>query len=122
MATKNISAPILPRVQDSTDIDRLWEASQRGTVFLMKHSLICGTSHAAIEQYAAFAAAHSDEATFSILEIQPHRDLSREVEERSGVRHQSPQVLRIRKGQVDWSATHWSITESKLQDALAEAS
>jgi bacillithiol system protein YtxJ len=122
MNPRGTSAGNLPRVQDSADVDRLWEASRQGPVFLMKHSLICGTSLAALEQYGAFAAAHTGDAACSILEIQPHRGLSREVEERSGVRHQSPQVLRIRDGRVDWSATHWSITEGRLLEALVETS
>lgn len=35
--------------------------------------------------------------------------LSRTIEERTGVRHESPQVLVFRAGKVVWSASHFQI-------------
>ena len=105
-------------LENSTALETLWDRSHHRPTFLLKHSLICGTSFAALEQYQAFAAEVGDSAVFAILEIQPHRDLSRQVAKRSGVRHQSPQVLLVNKGEVSWSASHWSIERPKLAEAL----
>ena len=47
------------------------------------------------------------------------RPLSRLVEERSGVRHESPQTILFRDGAPVWDASHGAITSERLAEALA---
>ena len=109
-------------IRSRADLDRLWNSSHQKPVFLLKHSLVCGTSHAALETYRSFADSLDSPQTLALLEIQPHRDLSNEVAERAKVRHQSPQVLLIIDGSVVWSRTHWSIQKTGLEKALEQYS
>ena len=109
---------VISSLESSEDLETHWKDSFRKPLFLLKHSLVCGTSFAALEQFLSFAEKARERAGFAILEIQTHRNLSREVEERTGVRHQSPQVLLVSEGKVSWTASHWSISSSKLEEAL----
>ncbi len=99
-------------------LEQAWSASHQRPVFLFKHSLICGTSMVAFEQYQQFAQAVDDAAELTLVEIQPHRPLSNAIAERSGVRHQSPQALLLVDGKVVWSKSHYSITVDSLRQAL----
>ncbi|MCW3489872.1 bacillithiol system redox-active protein YtxJ [Dethiobacter alkaliphilus] len=49
--------------------------------------------------------------------VQKARDVSQAVAEKTGVRHESPQVLLIRNGQCIWNTSHRSITKNKLAEA-----
>lgn len=48
------------------------------------------------------------------LTIQSHRKLSREVETAYGVRHESPQLLILREGEVIFHASHGAISNADL--------
>lgn len=110
-------APEPSRISTHSELDDLMNASRRTPVWLFKHSLICPTSSAAWAQFERFAAAADPDIQTAVIEIQRARDVSQEVAARTGVRHESPQVLLIRDGEAVWSATHWAITERSLEDA-----
>lgn len=106
------------RVTEVSEIDPLLEASKDRPVFLFKHSLACGISQAAFEEYRRFAGGGG--AIFSLVEIQRAREVSRRVVEVTGVRHQSPQAILLVDGRPVWHASHWSINETSLSRALAD--
>ena len=86
-------------------------------MWLFKHSLICPTSAEAWRAFRKFAARQSDDCRIGVIEIQRARDISREVEARTSVRHQSPQVFLVRDGRAIWHTSHWGITEEALDQA-----
>ncbi len=47
-------------------------------------------------------------------------DLKRAVAERTGVAHESPQVIVVRDGRVAWSAAHFAITAGAVAQAVRE--
>ena len=110
----------LSRITTSAQLDDLLNASSRRPVWLFKHSLICSVSAAAWHEFERFAARQSDRALIGVIEIQRARELSREVEVRTGVRHESPQALLIRDGLPLWHASHWEITEQALDEAAVD--
>jgi bacillithiol system protein YtxJ len=59
------------------------------------------------------------DATVRLVEVPRQRELSDAVAERTGLRHQSPQLLVIRDGEVIWHASHWGIERPRLERALA---
>ena len=89
-----------------------------GRFLLFKHSLACPVSARAFHEYERFASDHPDVAT-AWLEVREQRPLSRLVEERSGVRHESPQAILFDDGQASWHASHGAITAASLAEALA---
>lgn len=104
------------------ELEPLLAASRAHPVWVFKHSLTCGTSSRALEQYRRFAAGRPDDGSvdLTLVEVQPSRPLSRALAERTGVCHQSPQALLLRDGAVVWSASHWSIEADALAAAEAE--
>lgn len=110
-------APELSRITTLTQLDDLLNLSLDRLVWLFKHSLVCGTSAGAWSEFERFAARQPQGTAMGVIEIQHARDVSREVEARTGVRHESPQVLLIRGGQPVWYASHWGITEQVLDEA-----
>jgi bacillithiol system protein YtxJ len=46
------------------------------------------------------------EADIPLIDVRRAHALSRAVEERTGVRHESPQVIVPRRGRAGWSASH----------------
>jgi bacillithiol system protein YtxJ len=89
-----------------------------GEFLLFKHSLSCPISARAFEEYRRYVAHHPDLPT-AWLDVTGQRPLSRLVEERSGVRHESPQAILFLDGARVWDASHGAITEASLSEALA---
>lgn len=91
-------------------------------VWLFKHSLTCGVSARAWRELESFAGGRPESAgLFVKIEVQRARELSSLIAQRTGVRHQSPQVLLLRGGRVVWHESHWRISVSALAEAEAEA-
>lgn len=46
---------------------------------------------------------------------------AREIEERTGIRHESPQAIVMRGGEPVWHASHRGVTQEALTRAVASA-
>ena len=108
------------RVLRSTDeLEALIEASRGRVIVIFKHSLTCPVSSAALREYESFLEAQDGGTDgFSLIEIQKNRDVSNHLSELSWVRHESPQALVLKDGEVSWHASHWAITAASLSQAL----
>jgi bacillithiol system protein YtxJ len=102
------------------ELDGAFELSHERPVLILKHSLACGASAAAHEVYHEFVESRLDDeqVDYAVLLIQRSRDLSDELARRTGIRHQSPQVVLLRHGRAAWSASHWGISRENLQQAV----
>ncbi len=110
---KEESAPFVS-VTEMQDLEELFKLSDSEPVVLFKHSTTCPISAAAYQQMEQM----TDKV--SLIVVQRARDLSREVEKRTGIRHESPQAIILRKGQPVWHASHWNITAESVTRALRE--
>ena len=107
---------IIQRIDDLSALDELLERSRERTVWVFKHSLTCGTSTAAWSEFQRFAAEQpEDGAVYALIEVQSARAVSNALAERTGVRHQSPQVLLLRNARVTWHASHYQISVRALK-------
>jgi bacillithiol system protein YtxJ len=102
-------------VEDGAALDALLARSHEGPVLLFKHSNTCPISAHAYRQMQEV------KSPVSIVVVQQSRDISREVESRTGVQHETPQALVLRKGQAVWSASHFEITADAVERALKNA-
>jgi bacillithiol system protein YtxJ len=55
------------------------------------------------------------------VNVSRDRAVSRAIEARTGVRHESPQALVLRGGQAVWDASHFAITAEAVQGVLARS-
>ena len=101
-------------VSDSTELENLFNLSHERPVLLFKHSLTCPISGAAYQEMSGF------EGDVSLIVVQRSRDVSREVEQLTGIRHESPQAIILRNGQAVWNASHWRITRRAVEEALRQ--
>ena len=98
-------------VEDRAALDELIARSHQGPVVLFKHSLTCPISAHAHRQMKQF------DGEIALVVVQRAREVSREVEKRTGVRHESPQVIVLRDGAAAWSASHFDITAAAVAEA-----
>lgn len=54
----------------------------------------------------------------NLLEVQTARELSREVENVTGVEHETPQVIVLRGGKAVWNASHFDVSAGAVTKAL----
>ena len=100
---------------DVQSLDKLVSRSNQQPVVVFKHSTTCPISAAAYREMSDF------EGEVALVEVQSARELSREIENRTGVAHESPQVIILRKGQVVWSASHRNVKADAVAEAVREA-
>jgi bacillithiol system protein YtxJ len=103
------------KITDTTSLEDLAVRSKERAVVIFKHSLTCPISAAAYDQMAAF------EGEVALIEVQRSREVSREIEQRLGIAHESPQILVLRNGQVVWNASHFRITAAAVAEAVRGA-
>ena len=104
------------------ELDRLLSQSQARPLLLFKHSHTCGISAEALDELLSHLDQHShDAAHYALVTVQTHRDVSNAVAQRLGVRHETPQALVIRDGQVVWAASHFRVTADAMLSALKAA-
>lgn len=98
---------------DAKNLDELIARSQTEPVVLFKHSTTCPISAHAHREMERFT-----EADVNLVIVQRARDLSGEIERRTGVRHESPQAMVLRAGAVVWNASHYDVTAEAVKEAL----
>ncbi|MDQ3255344.1 MAG: bacillithiol system redox-active protein YtxJ [Acidobacteriota bacterium] len=101
-------------VDDASALNEWMERSRRGPVVLFKHSTACPISSAAYREMERVG------AEVGLVVVQRARSVSREVAERTGVRHESPQVFVLRDGAVVWTASHYDVTADAVKQAVSE--
>ncbi len=100
------------RITDVESFEELASQSQDAPVVVFKHSTTCSISAAAYDEMSRF------DGEVAVVEVQRARSLSTEIEQRTGVNHESPQVLVLRKGKVVWDASHWKVKADAVQEAV----
>jgi len=96
------------RIDDRATLDNLLTDSSRKPVIVFKHSNACSISARAYREMEKL-----DEV--NILEVQTAREISRELANLTGVRHETPQVIILRDGKAVWNASHFDV---KADDVL----
>jgi bacillithiol system protein YtxJ len=79
----------------------------------MKHSSSCGISGRAYGEMTSF------EGPVGLITVQESRAVSDEIERRTGVAHETPQILILRDNKVVFTASHFKV---KAETITAELS
>lgn len=101
-----------PRLVPVPDVDALdaW-LPQPGLVILFLHDPGCPTSRAAYQEVARLG------AEVALIDVRRARAVSAHIEMRTGVRHESPQLILLRDGRAVWSPAHRAITTETVARA-----
>ena len=103
------------KVTGAEQFTDLLSRSQEQPVVIFKHSTTCPVSSAAYDEMEQVA------GEVVLVEVQRARELSREIEKRTGIRHESPQVLVLENGKVVWNASHFKVKAQAVAEALQRA-
>ncbi|MGD9892771.1 MAG: monothiol bacilliredoxin BrxC family protein [Dehalococcoidia bacterium] len=106
------AATIFDPVPDLTALDHEFARSADGAVLLFLHDPYCPISDAAYGELTQLG------QRVALIDVAVGRDLSRAVEQRTGVHHESPQVLVLHDGRAIWSASHGYIRTATVAAAL----
>jgi len=108
------SASIFVELSDLESLDRFLSQSNGSPAIIFKHSNSCGIS----------ARAHSEmsriDLPIGLIIVQHARAVSNEIETRTGVAHETPQVFIMRDREVLWTASHAQIKTEAVRAALLE--
>jgi bacillithiol system protein YtxJ len=91
----------------------------RPCAILFKHSPTCAVSMFANSQVENFKARHPTIPVYTVM-VRSQRTLSEQIAAWAKVRHESPQVIVLRQGEVVSTASHGEVTAEYLSDAIAE--
>ena len=100
------------KITNKDELAQLISDSKRKPVVVFKHSTSCPISSRA---YREMEQVNGD---VSLVVIQSARDVSRALEQVTGVRHESPQVIVLKDGKAVWSASHYDVQAGAVAKAV----
>jgi bacillithiol system protein YtxJ len=100
------------RLADSKALDTLLANSKQRLVVIFKHSISCPISTAAYREMQQL------ENEVVLVVVQSARDVSRELADITGIRHESPQVIVFKDGKAVWNASHFDVNAREVAKAL----
>ena len=103
------------RVTAADAFSLLLSRSHEQPIVIFKHSLACHISAAVYDEMEQYP------GEVVLIEVQRARELSREIEKQTGIRHESPQVLVLGNGKVLWNASHYQVKAKAVAEAVASA-
>ena len=99
-------------IDDRSALESLLTDSKQKPVIVFKHSNACSISSRAYREMEKV------EAEVNILVVQSAREVSRELANLTGVRHETPQVIVLRDGKAVWNASHFDVQAGAVAEAL----
>ncbi|MFC1489795.1 bacillithiol system redox-active protein YtxJ [Candidatus Latescibacterota bacterium] len=104
-----------------TEKKTLEEAFSAEKALLFKNSSACPVSRAARGQFENFAETAEYDIALFMVNVIENRPLSSEAAERSGVVHQSPQLIYLVNGEAVWNMSHFEIKRENIVKALEKS-
>ena len=104
----------LRRVPDVATLEQLLARSEDVPVILFNHDRACPMSTLAYRELIQLP------GEIALIDVQRAPVVTRALATRTGVRHESPQVIVVRHGDAVWSASHLAITADAVARAIDE--
>jgi bacillithiol system protein YtxJ len=95
-------------LNSSEELDQLFEKSNERPIVLFKHSLTCPISSGVYREVAGL------ETEINLVVVQRAREVSNEIAQKTGIRHESPQAIVLKDGKAVYHASHYDITAEDL--------
>ena len=104
-------------VPDVPTLEAWFARSHTASVLLFNHDPGYGGSCRA---YGRLRELRGDHGAIGLIDVRVARAVTAELARRTGVRHESPQVLLLRDDRAVWSASHGAVTGEAVERALAD--
>lgn len=89
---------------------------------IYKHSYRCGISMVARNSLESGIDLLIEQADFHLVDVVANRSLSNYIAEKTGVYHESPQIIVVYQGNPFWQTSHGGVRLDTLKDALKDLS
>lgn len=99
-------------IHTTDELDALVEKSNEHSVIIFKHSTTCPISHGVYREVS------NADADINLIVVQNARSVSTAIAEKTGIRHESPQAIVLKNGEVIYHASHYDITASDVENHL----
>ncbi len=100
------------KITQKEGLEALINSSNDRPVVIFKHSNSCPISAVAYREMEDL------DGDVSLIDVQSARDVSLEIESRTGVPHESPQVIILRDGKAVWNASHFDVKARAVAEAV----
>ncbi len=105
----------IKEIVDKETIEAEFKAKK---AMIFKNSKRCPVSAAARKKFFDFTEICEEKIEFYIVDVIENNDLSREIENRTGVVHQSPQVIFLEEGKTKCNKSHYDINHDSLRESI----
>ncbi|MEP6900619.1 MAG: bacillithiol system redox-active protein YtxJ [Actinomycetota bacterium] len=99
-------------LKSSKQLAELIDKSNHESVVLFKHSLTCPISTSVYNEVSDV------EADVNLVIMQKSREISNEIAQKTGIRHESPQAIVLKNGKAVYHASHYEITAEDIEISL----
>lgn len=89
------------------------------SALVFKHSTHCPISANARREMESLVSGGEPVPVYEV-DVNAERELSDYVAERSGVTHESPQVILLRRGRPAWDADRFEVTAGAIREQLGQ--
>ncbi len=93
-------------------LEELFEKSNEKAVVLFKHSVTCPISTSVYHEVSEV------ETDVNLVIMQKSREVSNEIANKTGVRHESPQAIVLKNGKAVYHASHYDISAEDVENSL----
>ena len=90
-------------------------------VVLFKHSPTCPVSWMAHREVMQYRSAQPDTPIY-LVSVRRRREVSRYIAEQTGIQHESPQIIVLRRGEVVATASHDDVTADAISAFVGRGS
>jgi len=108
--------PWIP-LESLDQLEVIAENSKNKPQVIYKHSRTCGISRMVLNMFTESYDMDLDIDLY-FLTIQSHRDVSNTIQDKFGVRHESPQLLVVKNGEVVFHTSHGAISDTDFTKYL----
>ena len=105
------------RLNSPEDLDALIEKPDK-LVVIFKHSTRCAISSMALNSFESEFTISEDKVYLGFIDLVNNRDVSSECAEKTGIRHESPQLIILDNGKVVHHSSHGAIQFNQLAKLL----
>jgi bacillithiol system protein YtxJ len=99
-------------INDTQQLETLFQKSFDEPVVLFKHSITCAISADVYREIS------NVDAEINLIIVQRTRNVSNAIAEKTGVRHESPQAIILKDGKAVYNASHYNIEAEEVEEML----
>ncbi len=103
-------------LNDTSQVDEIIEKSYAKVQIIFKHSTTCSISSMAKMRLESKWNSITSPNQPHFLDLLSYRNVSNYIEQKTGVRHESPQLIVLYKGEPIFDASHFDISVENISD------